>query len=152
MLEVTVRTHVDAPPERVWGLIGDPTRMGEWSPECQRVEWRGASRAPAVGATFRGHNRLGWRRWTTTGRVVELEPGRTIAWDVSLVLPVARWTYRVEPADGAGCTLEETFTDQRGAVIKALGTLGRGVTDVEAHNRRGMEATLARIRAAAEGH
>ena len=51
-------------------------------------------------------------------------------------------------AGGTGCTLTEKFTDHRGKMILALGRLGRGVTDVENHNRRGMEETLARIKAA----
>ena len=55
--EVTI--DVSAPPERVYGLISDITRMGEWSPECRRCEWIDGATGPAVGARFRGHNRLG---------------------------------------------------------------------------------------------
>jgi uncharacterized protein YndB with AHSA1/START domain len=156
MIEVT--THIDASPDRVWELIGDPTRMGEWSPECRRVEWVGLVSAPAAGARFRGHNRIGWRRWTTLGTVATYEPGREIAWDVRVgPLAVARWGFRVEPAEervgevGGGCTLTESFTDHRGGLIKAIGTTVRGVGDTETHNRAGMAATLANIKAAAEG-
>ena len=82
MSDVEVSTRIEASPDRVWELVGDPTRMGEWSPECRRVEWVGSATAPAVRARFRGHNRRGWRSWTTTGTIVGYEPGREIAWDV----------------------------------------------------------------------
>ena len=151
MLEIEVRTDIAAPAERVWELIGDPTRMGEWSPECQNVSWLGSSRQPAVGATFRGSNRNGWRRWSTKGTITSYEPGRAIAWDVTLVVPVARWSYRIEGDPGASsCTLVESFTDHRGRLMKVLGGIGRGVRDVESHNRHGMEQTIARIKAGAE--
>jgi hypothetical protein len=66
-------------------------------------------------------------------------------------LAIARWSYRIDAdADGNGCTVVETFHDLRtGWMIKA-GPLARGVTDVESHNRSGMQQTLARIKAVAE--
>jgi uncharacterized protein YndB with AHSA1/START domain len=148
MIEVT--THIDAPAERVWELIGDPARMGEWSPECRRVAWLGGVCAPAVGARFKGYNRIGWRRWSTVGTVSEYEPGRAVAWHVHVgPLAVAHWGYRIEPVAG-GCTLTETFDDERGGIIRAIGTAVRGVGDTETHNRAGMAATLARVKTAAE--
>jgi uncharacterized protein YndB with AHSA1/START domain len=33
-----VRAHIDAPPEAVWALLADLERMGQWSPECYRVQ------------------------------------------------------------------------------------------------------------------
>ncbi|HSR25744.1 MAG TPA: SRPBCC family protein [Candidatus Eisenbacteria bacterium] len=150
MLEVS--TTVAAPADRVWSLVGDPTRMGEWSPECARVEWIGPATGPAVGARFKGHNRRGWRRWTTLGTVARYEPGREVAWDVNYFgFAVSRWSYLVEPAgDGTTCRLVERFEDHRGPLFHLLGPAARGVRDTEAHNRAGMEQTLARIKAAAE--
>lgn len=130
MTDVEVKVRIEASAERVWGLVGDPARMGEWSPECNRVVWKGGADAPAKGATFKGYNRLGWRRRSTAGTVVTYEPGREIAWDVDIAgMKVARWAYRVVP-EGSACTLVEEFTDNRGVVVKALGAVGRGVTDV----------------------
>jgi hypothetical protein len=45
----------------------------------------------------------------------------------------------------------ESFRDRRGRAFHLLGPAARGVKDVDAHNRAGMEETLARIKAAAEG-
>ena len=135
----------------VWSLVGDPTRMGEWSPECRKVVWTGGATGPAVGARFRGSNRIGFRRWRTTSTLVRYEPGRELAWDVSLLgMPVAQWAYRIEPEADGGCTVVETFTDRRNAAMRALAPVGRGVKDTPAHNRAGMERTLAAIKAAAE--
>jgi hypothetical protein len=47
---------IAAAPERVYELVSDITRMGEWSPECRRCTWiRGAS-GPQVGARFIARN------------------------------------------------------------------------------------------------
>jgi hypothetical protein len=44
----------------------------------------------------------------------------------------------------------ESWTDRRGWLIRYLGKPFSGVADREAHNRAGMEATLASLAAAAE--
>ena len=55
MTEDSTETVVDAAPERIYDLVADLPRMGEWSPECQRVEWEdganGPPRAPGSWAT-----------------------------------------------------------------------------------------------------
>ena len=150
MPDIEVNTHVDALPEKVWALVGDLGRMGEWSPECTGVTWKHGAAGPAIGARFKGHNKKGWRRWSTDGTIAVYEPGRALAFDVTAArLPIARWGYRVE-ADGGGSLLTETFEDHRGGAGRALGRAARGVDDVTAHNRDGMERTLARIKAVAE--
>jgi uncharacterized protein YndB with AHSA1/START domain len=143
---------MEAAPARIWELIGDPTRMGEWSPECRRVTWAGGGGGPRLGAKFKGHNRRGWRRWTTTGTIVAFEPEREIGWDVDVAgFAVARWSYRIEAdAGGTSSTVVECFRDRRGQAFKLLGPAARGVRDAAAHNRVGMQETLARVKAAAE--
>jgi uncharacterized protein YndB with AHSA1/START domain len=152
MGEVEMSVSIKASPAEIWQLIGDPTRMGEWSPECQKVQWMGGTTQPALNARFKGHNRYGWRRWSTHGTIVRYEPEREIFWDVDLpLLPIAHWEYRIVPdPDGESCTVIETFRDRRNRVLDVLGPFVRGVKDVDAHNRAGMEETLARIKEAAE--
>ena len=39
MLTGQVQIHIEAQPEKVYALVSDVARMGEWSPECYRCEW-----------------------------------------------------------------------------------------------------------------
>lgn len=95
---------INADPERIYDLISDLPRMGEWSPECERVEWTGGSTTAAVGARFTGYNRGGPFRlvhWSRRGRVLAADPGREFAFVTeeggreSTV-----WRYRFEPVAG----------------------------------------------------
>src|SRR4051812_42430929 len=144
--QVAVTLDIGAGPEVVWGLVSDLARMGEWSPECTGVVWKGSSpgpAGPAVGAVFKGKNRIGIRRWATKGTIVAAEPNRRLAWDTSaLGLPVARWTYSIEPGAGGGCRVTETWDDKRGGLINFVGPLTTGVKDRAAHNEVGMRTTL----------
>lgn len=149
--ESTVSLRVEAPAEKVYELFSDLTRMGEWSPECTRVEWRGGATTAAVGAKFKGHNQRGARRWSTNGKVVSVEPGRQMAFDISSFgMPVSRWAYRVEPDGDGACTLSETWTDRRNALVNFGGWVLTGVKERKGHNTDGMQETLRRIKAAAE--
>jgi hypothetical protein len=51
----SVTVHMDASPDRVWELVSDVTRVGEFSPETFEAEWLGGASGPEVGARFRGH-------------------------------------------------------------------------------------------------
>jgi hypothetical protein len=147
--DVEVSVPIDAPAERVWSLVEDPTRIGEFSPEMYKATWwRGSS--AGVGARFIGRNRRGWHRWRTFCTVVTYEPPREVAWHVSLVFPIARWGYRIEPASGGGCTLVEWFEDRRWRITKPASVPIRGLYDAATHNRAGMQATLARMKQTAE--
>src|ERR1700681_4487393 len=73
---------VAASPQCVYDLVADMPRMGEWSPECQRVEWTDGAVAPGEAARFIGHNRGGpggLMRWSRCGRVLVADPGREFA-------------------------------------------------------------------------
>jgi hypothetical protein len=149
---VEVSEQVGATPRQVWQLVHDPVAMIGLMAECIEMQWTDGSSGPAVGATFRGRNRSGWRRWSTTCTIVRYEPGAVIAWDVSFgPLAVARWTYLVEPGESAAATtLRERFDDHRGAALRAVGPLARGTRDAEGRNRANMTATLDRIKGRAE--
>ncbi|MDE3087211.1 MAG: SRPBCC family protein [Acidobacteriota bacterium] len=147
---VEVTEEIEAPAERVWAMIADLPRMGEWSPENEGATWLGGATEAAPGARFRGTNRNGRRQWSTSGRIVECEPGRLLAFRVSAGgLKVAEWRYAVEPTE-AGCRVTETWVDERGPIVKVLGKPVSGVGDRAEHNRRGMAETLRRIKSAAE--
>ena len=147
---IAVSRAVAASPDQVWALISDLPRMGEWSPENTGGRWIKGATGPAVGARFTGTNANGKRQWKTAVKVTACEPGRAFAFDVTVgAVKVANWAYALEPTD-EGCTVTETWTDQRGWLAKALGGPVSGVKERADHNRDGMEATLAALAAAAE--
>ena len=148
--DVEVAVDVAAPPDAVWALLADPTRMGELSPECRRVTWVGDVRDTVVGARFRGVNRRGPNVWATLSAYVEVVPGERVAWESRFLgLPVSRWQYAIEPADG-GTRVVESWWDQRHAVVRILGPVARISVNAKEHNRRGMAVTLGRIKARLE--
>ncbi len=142
---------VSAPPEQVWRLVQDVTRIGEWSPETEAAEWV-SGRPGEVGARFRGRNRRGRSSWSTTCEVVETVPGRTFAFVVGKTgKPSARWRYDLEPVQG-GTRVTESFELPKplGFVSRLTTRLFLGVRDREADLVAGMQQTLQRLGAAAE--
>ena len=150
LTEDSVEKVVEAAPERLYGLVADLPRMGEWSPECQRVEWEDGANGPAAGATFVGHNKGGARglmKWSRRGRVLVAEPGREFTF---ITEEGGRegtvWTYRFEAVDG-GTRVTESYE------VKRIPTWAR-IVDIPTNRARelveGMEHTLTRLKATAE--
>lgn len=138
-----------APPERVWALVSDVTRIGEFSPETFEGQWLDGATGPAVGARFRGHVRRNGRGpvyWTTC-KVLESEPGRAFVFGVGGGRILNTWGYRLEPA-GDGTDVTEFFELSPAPALRlywALFGWARGKT-----NDRGMRTTLERIKAVVE--
>lgn len=140
---------IAAPPELVYDLITDVTRMGEWSPECYRCEWLDGATAAATGARFRGYNRLGRLKWERTAIVDTADRGREFAF-TTVNDPSGRretqWRYTLQPS-ASGTLLTESFQFLWCSVVNRATELflprGRQVT-------RGIEETVRRIKAAAE--
>lgn len=154
MTELKASSSIDvaAPPIVVWRLVSDITRMGEWSPECERCEWIEGSTAAHAGAKFQGHNRIGSRRWTTMSEVVEAVEGRVFEFAVGGVTsPTSRWRYEFDSTSEGHTRVTESMEGYRtGIFFNLVRRLTTGVKDRAEHNRRGIEETLARIKAAAE--
>ena len=143
---VSRSADVAAAPEEVLAVVSDLPGMGRLSPENTGGRWTGGATGPRVGATFRGTNRRGARRWSTAAVVTAYEPGRAFAFDVAaLGLPVARWSYEVAAVPG-GSRVTETWTDRRGVLLRRLGGLLTGVGDREAYTARSIEQTLAAVK------
>ncbi|MDN5757041.1 MAG: SRPBCC family protein [Tomitella sp.] len=109
--ETSITMH--APTEKIWELVSDVTRIGEFSPETFEAEWLGGATGPAVGARFRGHvrrNEIGPTYWTPC-TVLVCEPQREFTFGVGAASnPLTRWGYRLEPrTDGDGVEVTETF-------------------------------------------
>jgi hypothetical protein len=147
--DVQVSEPIAADPKVVYDLISDVTRMGEWSPETTSACWVSGD-GPEVGARFRGVNRRGPVRWVTTCTVTAADPGRRFAFTVRFgPWPISEWAYDIVASDGA-CTVTESWVDKRGWSMRAGSPLVMGIVDRAAHNRAGMQATLAALKVAAE--
>ena len=148
--DVEVRRRIAAAPGVLYDLVSDVTRMGEWSPETASCRWVGDVTSAGVGARFRGTNRRGPLLWTTTCTVTAADPGRRFAFAVSWAgVPISDWAYTFAP-DGTGCEVVEAWRDRRLGFVRVASVPAMGVVDRGAHNRRGMEATLAALQRAAE--
>jgi uncharacterized protein YndB with AHSA1/START domain len=141
---------MDAPPEAVWTLVADLERMGEWSPECYRVQWLDGARPPATpGARFKGWNRYDDMQWSVTCEVRTAEPGRELAWStVEGGRELVRWCYLFEPADG-GTDVTESFEV---VWLPPMAAYGEDVLMRDRDRRReeAMRTTLNRIKDIAE--
>lgn len=147
---VSASTHIAAPAETVYALVSNLKRMGEWSPEATGGEWVGGN-GPEVGVKFKGTNANGGKKWKTMVKVTEASaPSRFAFANAVGPITAAEWIYEITPV-ADGCEVTESWVDRRGAVINFFGKYVTGVDDREAHTRSMIEATLAGIKATAEG-
>ena len=149
----SVSMEIAAPPQRVYELISDITRMGEWSPECRSCTWVKGATGPAVGARFRARNK--GRRgpsWFNTPVVTAAEPAREFAFNRSGPgIGSYTWRYVLEPTT-TGTRVTESYEADR-PVPKPMSRFTEfwtGTKDRDADLHEGMKTTLQRIKAAAE--
>ncbi len=139
---------INAPVSRVWGLVSDLSLMPQWSPQCRMMKLLGPLRP---GTRTINLNRRNMLFWPTTATITEVIPERKIAFRIPINTSV--WSYELE-ATATGTRLVETRHAENGvravstAVTKAA--LG-GVDSFESELLEGMNQSLARIKAAAEG-
>lgn len=149
-MHAAVTLHIDAPPEKVWGLISDITKMGEYSPEVFEAEWLDGATGPAVGAMYRGHvkrNEMGPTYWTQC-KVTECVPGEVFEFAVVMRdKPVNTWRYEFA-ASGTGTDVTESFRLADNILTKVWHPLGGFLR--ENRNKRDMLRTLERVKAVAE--
>ncbi len=149
---------IAATPDRVYALVSDITRMGEWSPECVRCEWMDGHDSAVVGAQFHGHNNNKGFEWTTPNTVVTADAGREFAWVVgTLDFEVCRWRYVLE-GEGDKTKITESFRlgDQEVGFAQQVADATEEEREAMVEARRaqlidGMRHTLEKLKAAAEG-
>jgi hypothetical protein len=148
-----VSLDIAAPPDVVYGLVSDITRMGEWSPECRSCRWTGGATGPAVGARFKARNK-GQRgpSWFNTPTVMTADPGREFSFNRNGPgIGSYTWRYRFAPTAG-GTRVTESYDVER-PLHPAMNWMTEkwvGSADRDADLRQGMQVTLARVKAAAE--
>ncbi|SDU79522.1 SRPBCC family protein [Jiangella alkaliphila] len=135
---------VAAPAAVIFAILADPRQH-------HRIDGSGSVQsivsAPArltLGTSFSVGMRLFGVRYVITNRVVEYDEDRLIAWRH---FAGHRWRYELRP-EGAGRTrVVESFDYSR---VGPLATAILHVLRFPARNRRGIQATLPRLKAAAE--
>ena len=101
----------DAPPEAVWRIVSDVTRVGEWSHECVAARLLDGARTAAPGVRFRGTNRSGVFRWSRSCVITAVDPPRTLVWRTAGLWGKAdstEWRITLEPV-GGGTRIVQTY-------------------------------------------
>jgi hypothetical protein len=150
LTEDQVDVVIDADAETLYDMISDLPCIGQWSPECERVEWEGDGIAPAEGSTFVGHNAVGPGRrirYSRHGRVLRAERGVEFAFVTDEGgRESTEWSYRFVPAAG-GTKVTESYR------VRWIPAWAR-VIDVPLNRHKelveNMRTTLERLKAAAE--
>ncbi len=102
----TVEVAVSA--AAAWALVGDVTRIGEFSPECKRVEWTSGSEL-AVGNMFRGFNERPDYQWDVECELTEVTDGASFTYVVPPGFAHATsWSFAVEETD-SGARITQSF-------------------------------------------
>lgn len=136
---------MQAAPEEVWLLLGDVTRMPEWSEQLESVDMlEGDGRS--AGSRFRGNNRDGPRSWSMRCVIDRYQAGRALEFHTESAKGETRtrWWYHIEPSD-EGTLVTEGFQRiakpnwlQRTAERKLLG-------DRAEYNARNIDESLRRL-------
>jgi hypothetical protein len=138
------------PPQVLYDMVSDITRMGEWSPVCKACWWDDGASAQA-GAWFTGRNETPERTWETRSQVVAAQPGREFAFAV--FGDRARWGYTFTPVD-EGTRVTESWAFLPGGVTAFEARYGAKaqaeIANREQAAREGIPATLAALKRAAE--
>ena len=141
------QVDINAPVSTVWSLISDFRRMPEWSPQCRLMRPLGQVRP---GSRTFNLNRRNLLVWPTTSTVVELVPEQKLAFRVNLNNTV--WSYELQPIAGGTRVIESRHAENGVKPISsmAVNALMGGTTSFEGELVEGMNASLAKIKAAAE--
>jgi uncharacterized protein YndB with AHSA1/START domain len=141
------QVDIDAPPSTVWALISDFRRMPEWSPQCRLMKAFGPLRP---GTRTLNLNRRFRMLWPTTATVIEVIPEQKLAFRVDTNRTM--WSYELEP-NGEGTRVIESRHAENGVSAYSslsVNALFGGTANFERELVEGMNASLARIKAAAE--
>jgi uncharacterized protein YndB with AHSA1/START domain len=147
---VSVTRDIAASPEKIWEMVTDLPRMGEWSPENQGGSWAKGATGPAVGATFRGRNKNGKKVWSTSVKVNACDAPRRFSFGLMVGgKNWCDWVYDIEPT-ATGSRVTHSWVDHRSKFSQKLGKWVSGVADRAAHNKANMEVTMDNLAKAAQ--
>ena len=133
--------EIEAPAERVWDILVDFERYGEWNPFTTRVE-----AGLEIGSPVMLHVTLGWLKRKQPERIETVEPPHLLAWGVTMgarFLLVARREQRLE-ALGANRCRYLTTDETRGLLTPLVALLFGGLI------RQGFNEMATALKARAE--
>lgn len=142
--KISDSTTIAAPADVVFAIVADPRQHAriDGSGSVQGLV-EGPERL-SKGAEFGISMKLFGLRYKIGNRVVEFEEDRLIAWRH---FGGHRWRYELEPTPDGGTLVTETFDYSHHGPLASLFINGLGFPE---RNRRGIAATLTRLKDAAE--
>jgi uncharacterized membrane protein len=133
---VTASIHIDAPRERVYDLVLDPTRLDEWVTIHRRVNEHDSG-SPREGYEMEQTLYLRGAHFKVKWKITEFEPGRHVTWEGrGPAHSYARTAYSVSDRDGDGTHFEyENEFKAPGGLLGAAASrvIVGGVPQREAH-------------------
>jgi uncharacterized protein YndB with AHSA1/START domain len=141
------QVDIKAPVSAVWALISDFRRMPQWSPQCRWMRPLGPVRQ---GTRTFNLNRRNLMFWPTTSTIVEMIPDQKLDFRVNMNNTI--WSYELQAIPDGTRVIESRHAENgvkpvSGIAVNAL--LG-GTASFERELVDGMNASLAKIKAAAE--
>jgi uncharacterized protein YndB with AHSA1/START domain len=133
------QVDIKAPVSTVWALVSDFRRMPQWSPQCRLMR--------ALGPVRPGRNLL---FWPTTATVVEVIPDQKLAFRVNTNNTV--WSYELQSIPEGTRVIESRHAENGVKPVSgmAVNRFMGGTANFERELVDGMNASLAKIKAAAE--
>jgi hypothetical protein len=112
LTEDHVDVVINADCAKLYEMVSDLPRIGEWSPECEKVDWEGDVTVPVEGTTFTGYNAVGPGRrirYSRHGRVLKADRAKEFAFITDEGgRESTLWRYRLEPAE-RGTRVTESY-------------------------------------------
>ncbi|MFD3592659.1 SRPBCC family protein [Nocardia sp. NPDC058640] len=146
----TLEASIDiaAAPEKVWSVLADLRRMSEFSPTTVKMVAVGGVRDGAYTVNV---NKVGWKIYPTTSRIVRFEPNKAFAFRMNENRTT--WTYELSPTATGTRVVETRTVDPKGLpgwLTKAIDVAMGGEQKFEADLVAGMQETLSKVKVAAE--
>jgi uncharacterized protein YndB with AHSA1/START domain len=141
------QVDIKAPVSKVWALVSDFRRMPEWSPQCRLMRALGPVRQ---GTRTININRRNYLFWPTTCTVVEVIPDQMLAFRVNTNNTI--WSYELQPIPEGTRVIESRHAENGVKPVSSMAVNGLfgGTANFERELVDGMNASLAKIKAAAE--
>lgn len=146
LLEESIEINADV--DKVWAVVSDLKRMGEWSPQCKKMIVRGEP--IGVGTRTININRRGPLVWPTTSKVVRYADRQELAFKITENRTV--WSFTLEPSDNGVVVTERREVGDSTTKLSSflVDKVFGGATSFEAELKQGMAETLGKIKNAAE--